>query len=325
MAPVAAIGGQRLAGRHGGGAARQPGEHHGLRQARHRQLAAQRSGGGGEGGHAGRQGVGDAAPVQPAQLLRHGAVQRQVARMQPRHVLPGGVGGQELRLDRIEVERGGVDQPRAGRAMRQQVGRHDRPGVEADRAGGEQPGAAQRDEVGRPRPGADEMDRHAGRSASAQVAHPSPIRGQGQPPAACQRRCLRHGGDAGHPRPPPATAWGKAAARPRAPRLATNCSGTPSRRAASASPASSRFQAGAASASAPPACCTSATIASAGQPRRQPMPATITAWPPTTASPSSPGGRRASCPPRPAAPATAAAGCRRAAPARPAAPPPSPP
>ena len=69
------------------GAAGHAGQHHALRHFRHGQFAAQRGGGGGEGRHAGRQRVGDAAPLEPAHLLGHGAQDRKVAGMEPRHVL----------------------------------------------------------------------------------------------------------------------------------------------------------------------------------------------------------------------------------------------
>ena len=42
--------------------------------------------------------------------------------MQPRHILPQPFGAQKLRLDLVEIERGGVDQPRAWRAMAQHSG-----------------------------------------------------------------------------------------------------------------------------------------------------------------------------------------------------------
>ena len=96
-------------------------QHHALRHLGHGQLAAERRGGGGEGRHARRQRVGNAAPLEPAQLLGERAVDREVARMQARHVLAGRVRRDELGLDLVERHRRGVDDARAGRAMREQA------------------------------------------------------------------------------------------------------------------------------------------------------------------------------------------------------------
>ena len=58
----------------------------------------------------------------------------------------------------------------SARAILQQFGRHDRAGIEADRAAGEQVAAAHGDEVGSARSGADEMHGH-GMSPSTAMAH----------------------------------------------------------------------------------------------------------------------------------------------------------
>ena len=100
--------------RHARGAAGDAGQHHALRDFGHRQLAFERRGRGGEGRHAGRQRVGNAAPLEPAQLLGERAVDREIAGMQPRHVVAGGVRGHELGLDLVERQRRGVDDARAG-------------------------------------------------------------------------------------------------------------------------------------------------------------------------------------------------------------------
>ena len=92
-----AEGRQRLARRHRRGAAGDAGEHQALRHLRDGQLAAERGGGGGEGRHAGRQRVGDAAALEPADLLGDGAPDREVAGVQPRHVLAGGVRRRRIR------------------------------------------------------------------------------------------------------------------------------------------------------------------------------------------------------------------------------------
>ena len=73
---------------------------------------------------------------------------------------PGRVRRDILRLDLVERQRRGVDQPRVRRAVREQLRRHDRAGVEADRAARQQVAAAQGDQVGRARAGADEMHGH---------------------------------------------------------------------------------------------------------------------------------------------------------------------
>ena len=87
---------------HGRGAAGDARQHDALRDLGQGQLAAERGGGGGESRHAGRQRIGDAAPLEPAQLLAHRAQDREVARMQPRHVLARRVRRHELGLDRVE-------------------------------------------------------------------------------------------------------------------------------------------------------------------------------------------------------------------------------
>ena len=63
---------------------------------------AERRGGGGEGRHARRHRVGDAERVEPADLLAHRAPDRQIARMQPRDVLPRVMRGDDLGHDGVE-------------------------------------------------------------------------------------------------------------------------------------------------------------------------------------------------------------------------------
>ena len=242
-------GGERLAFRHARGAAGDAGQHHALRHFRHGQLAAERGGGGGEGRHARRQRVGDAAPLEPAQLLGERAADREVAGMQPRHVLAGRVRRHELGLDLVERHRRGVDDARARRAMRQQLRRHDRAGIEADRAARDQVASAQGDEVGGARPGADEMHGHgvASSLASAQVTGPTTMRGENEPrlrPAGGERRGLgdrRHAGQREHaPRPCRRRAPRRFRARPAS---TTDESAAPRAAAAAAMPASSRLRA----------------------------------------------------------------------------------
>ena len=62
--------------------------------------------------------------------------------------------------DRVEIERRGIDDSRARRAMIEQRSGHERAGVEADGRTRDEIAPAQGDEVGRARSGADEMNRH---------------------------------------------------------------------------------------------------------------------------------------------------------------------
>src|SRR5271166_3821152 len=165
-------GGEGLASGHRRGAPRGAGQHQRLRQARQRQLALQRSGGGGEGRHARRHGIRHARLVEAARLLAHRAEYRQVAGMKPGDVLALSCRLDAKRDDPVETERGGVDDRRAGRAMIEQGLRDERAGIEADGAPGDQIAPAHRDEVGRAGPRADEMHGHQKSSerAIAQVA-----------------------------------------------------------------------------------------------------------------------------------------------------------
>ena len=57
--------------------------------------------------------------AQAAQLFAHRRPHRQIARMQPRHVLAPCMGGGDLGYDLVQRQGRGVDDPRARRAMRQ--------------------------------------------------------------------------------------------------------------------------------------------------------------------------------------------------------------
>jgi hypothetical protein len=116
-----------------------------------------------EGRHARRGAIGDGERIEPAHLFAGRAPDRKVAGMQPRHILPGLMGGGHLGDDRVEIERRRVDDARARRAPVEHRLGDQRARKEADRAGCDQVAPAQRDEVGRAGPGADEMDRHAAR------------------------------------------------------------------------------------------------------------------------------------------------------------------
>src|SRR3954451_23294869 len=80
--------------------------------------------------------------------------------MQTRNVLVLRMRGRDFRHDVVERQRRGVDDPRARRAMRQNLARYQRAGIEADRTGRDEVAAAQGQEIGGGRPGADEMHRH---------------------------------------------------------------------------------------------------------------------------------------------------------------------
>ncbi|MNN56511.1 hypothetical protein D3C81_1714480 [compost metagenome] len=83
--------------------ARVAGEDQRLRHLRQGQLAAQQRGAGSGGGYAGHHFIGDAQFAQVADLLANGAVERRVAGMHPRHVLPLGMGLGEQRDYFVEV------------------------------------------------------------------------------------------------------------------------------------------------------------------------------------------------------------------------------
>jgi hypothetical protein len=84
--------------------------------------------------------------------------------VQPRHVEPGGVGGDVLGLDLVEAHRRGVDEACARWAVDEHRRRHDRAGIEADGRAREDVAAAQGEEVRRAGAGADEVDGHGMRT-----------------------------------------------------------------------------------------------------------------------------------------------------------------
>ena len=126
--------------------------------------------------------VGDAQLVEPPHLLGDGPVQARVAAVDAGHVLARGVRVRHMSDDLVQVQGGGVDDPGAGRGTGDDRGRHQRAGVETDRACSDQVAPAQGQEIGRAGAGADEMHGHAGCSnsslASAQVAVALAMRGR---------------------------------------------------------------------------------------------------------------------------------------------------
>src|SRR5262249_45636384 len=132
----------------------------------------------GEGRYPRRERVGNAALIEPAQLLGQSAEDGKIARLQSSDVETFLMCSDELGLHLVERHCSGVDDASAVRGKGQQLPRDDRAGVEADRAAGDEIAAAHGDEVGSAGPSADEMHRHGEESvsASAQVAGPSAIR-----------------------------------------------------------------------------------------------------------------------------------------------------
>ena len=172
VAPVAPKPASVSPRRHRRGAAGDARQHQALRHLRDGQLAAERGGGGGEGRHARRQRVGDAVLLQPADLLGDRAPHRQVAGMQPRDVLAGGVRRRRYSASISSSDSGAVSTIRApggqcASSSGARSSRHrGRPGSAASRSR-----PRTRDEVGGARAGADEMHGHAPSPpmASAQV------------------------------------------------------------------------------------------------------------------------------------------------------------
>ena len=103
-------------------------------------------------------------------------ISTQIAGMQASHVQTLGIGADEFLDDLVQRQRRGVDDPRIRRAPFEQRERHQRSGVKADRAGGDQVSAANRDQVRRARPGADEMDGHSSELAELATAQVAPFR-----------------------------------------------------------------------------------------------------------------------------------------------------
>jgi hypothetical protein len=159
--PGRAEAGQVLARRHRRRPVRDPAEDDRLPDAGHGELAPQGGGGRRERGHPRGDVVADAGLVKPAGLLGDGAEDRRVTRAEPHHVTPGRVGLRHRRDDLVQGQVGGVDQPRARRAVREELGRDKAAGVQAHRALRQQALRPDGDQVSRARAGADEMNGHA--------------------------------------------------------------------------------------------------------------------------------------------------------------------
>src|SRR6266478_5804290 len=113
-------------------------------------------------------------PRTAAELLGQRTVNRQVPRMKPRHIEARSMGIYVFALDLIEGHCRAVDEACPRRTVREQVGRHQRAGVQTHGASREDVAAADGDEIGGPGAGADEMYRHVrSPSARAQVTGPT--------------------------------------------------------------------------------------------------------------------------------------------------------
>ena len=136
-----------------------------MRDFRGGKLAAQGGCGGSEGGHPRRNVERDAKHFETPHLLGDGAIERRIARMDPRHVEPACVRHGNFVNDLVECQRGSVDDPGARRRGVDNGARDQRAGVQAHRAPLDQPQAAHRDQIGRARSGADKMHGHAAGSS----------------------------------------------------------------------------------------------------------------------------------------------------------------
>ena len=131
-------GGELLAFGHARGAARDAGQHDALRDLGHGQFAPDCRRCCGEGRNARRQTVRNAAPFEPPQLLRERAIDRQISRMEARHVEALFMRRHEFGLDLIKRERRGIDDARGLRAISQKLARNDGAGIETDRTARDQ-------------------------------------------------------------------------------------------------------------------------------------------------------------------------------------------
>ncbi|KGW79257.1 precorrin-4 C11-methyltransferase domain protein [Burkholderia pseudomallei MSHR2990] len=155
-------------------------EDHGLRDARQRQLDAERRCARGRRGHAGHDLVRNPERGEPADLLADRAVERRIAGMHARDVLPLAVRAREQRDDFVEIELRRVHDELGAMAVEHR-GRHERARVQDHRATAHEALALHRDQLGVARTRADEVHRHSTHS----VIH-SMIRGR-----CVARRALR--------------------------------------------------------------------------------------------------------------------------------------
>src|SRR3569833_2446607 len=147
-----------------------------------RELAPQRGGRGRKSGHARSDRIFNSQRFEPPDLLAERAPDRKIAGVQPRDILAGFGGANDLGDDLVQRERRGVDDARSRWAVIEQRLRHQRAGVEADGTARDQVASAQRDQIRSTGTRADEMHGHAGRSvsslANAQVAVALATRGR---------------------------------------------------------------------------------------------------------------------------------------------------
>ena len=160
MPPDRARVGQFFAGWHGGRQGGHPGQRHRLCHTRDGELTFEHGGGRRESRYTRYYFVVDTQRVESAALFGERAVERRVTGVQPRHIMPGGVGVGEFGDDLIQRQRPGVNDFRVGRAQRQQIVGHDRTRIQADPASAEQALSADGDQVCGPGARADKVHRH---------------------------------------------------------------------------------------------------------------------------------------------------------------------
>ena len=158
---------------HGGRLLRHAGEDERLCHAGDGQFLAECGGSGDIGGHAGDNLVGDRIGAQAPDLFGDGAIERGVAGMHARHVLPARMGGDDLGMGFVQRHCGSVEHLCPFRCPGDHCGGYERAGIEADRAARDEPRALECQELGVPGPRTDEIDGH--------VATSSPGAGRGSP------------------------------------------------------------------------------------------------------------------------------------------------
>ncbi len=125
---------QRLSGRHGGGFHRHPRQHDRLANLRDGQFLSQFSGHGRIGRHTRDNLVVDPVRAQPPDLFGDGTIKRWIARMHPRHILTTPMRRDDLCMGLIECHWRRVHDPRARRCAADNLFRHKRACIKADRA-----------------------------------------------------------------------------------------------------------------------------------------------------------------------------------------------
>ena len=123
-----------LARRHGAGLHGGAGQDDRLGDLGQRQLRLRRAAAAAKAGHARADLIGNAQPIEAAHLLGDGAIDRGIAGMDAGDILALCMGRRHLGDDLVEVHGGGVEDAGAGRGRGDDLRRHQRAGIEADRA-----------------------------------------------------------------------------------------------------------------------------------------------------------------------------------------------